>query len=146
MSEPRRPRLTSPFKNEKQLRKGGKDFTYIPTADVIDRLNAVLGTGEWSFECNAFRDGDWIVAHGRLEACGGAYEQYGGQEIATFSSGDRKGHPVDLGDAYKSAGSDALKKCCQAIGLGLYIALERPPTVVEIGEPNTQDPGRPFTE
>lgn len=114
------PTLTSPFKNTQQLEKGGKSFTYIPASEVVNRLNAVLGVGGWSFECREVSqpDAKFLVVHGRLTACGGTFEQYGG-------------HPVhnntDAGDNWKSAASDAMKKCAAMIGIGLYLALKRTP-------------------
>lgn len=115
------PTLTSPFKNVQQLNKGGQQFTYIPAAEVIDRLNACLP--EWSFTVNVVhQDENFIVVKGQLAAFGQIYEQFGGQKI-----NKRASEPLDLGDDFKGAASDALKKCAAMIGVGLYIALGHEP-------------------
>lgn len=118
------PTLTAPFKHARQLRKGNTTLTYVPASEVIDRLNAVLGVGEWRFNCELqHADDTFIVVKGRLTACGGMYEQFGGQSI----NRNKAGEIIDLGDDYKGAASDALKKCAQMIGVGLYLALEHAP-------------------
>lgn len=115
------PTLTAPFKNTQEKQKAGRSFTYIPASEVIDRLNAVWGIGGWSFECEfIYQDAKNVVVKGSLtNPWGATAEQFGGQEIP--------GANADLGDMFKGAASDAMKKCATHFGVGLYIPLKRTP-------------------
>jgi hypothetical protein len=115
------PTLTAPFKNETKDPRG---FTYIPVEDVIERLNLVLGEGGWSFECELVHvDEHRVAVKGRLSALGVVKEQFGGQNL----NKNKDGFAFDLGNDMKGAASDALKKCAQQIGVGLYIPLGHTP-------------------
>lgn len=118
-----------PSEVERQLKKGGTYLTYIPVSEVINRLNKVLGFDGWSYEiikCERDAlDPDFIVAHVRLSVFPGAdkfvsvtKDGFGGQKIKRTKTGEI----VDLGDEFKGAVSDALKKAAQALGVGLYLA------------------------
>lgn len=128
--------LTAPFAHTSEIQKGAAKLTYIPAAEVVERLNAVLGYGNWSYEViEAFHlppeDPTYVVAKGRLSALGATYEQYGGvtpNRYGQNAAEHLKGRIIDLGDDYKGAASDALKKAAQMIGVGLYLALKRGPT------------------
>lgn len=112
------------------LNKSGAKLTYIPQAEVVTRLNRVFGVDKWSMEIvQAYRDAadpDWVIAKVRLVATiahadGVATvvrEGVGGQKIKRMKSGE----PVDLGDEFKGAVSDALKKAATLFGIGLYLA------------------------
>jgi len=111
-----------PKESEATLKKGGRNLTYIPVAQIIARANEVLGF-DWSYEVvDTFKDGDWITAHVRLtittEDTIASRSGFGGQKVKYTKSGDA----VDLGDEYKGAVSDALKKAFQSFGVGLYLA------------------------
>lgn len=118
-----------PKEVERQLKKGGTSLTYIPVSEVINRLNKVLGIDGWSYEiikCERDAlDPDFIVAHVRMTIYPGAdkfvsavKDGFGGQKIKRTKNGDI----VDLGDEFKGAVSDALKKAAQSLGVGLYLA------------------------
>lgn len=118
-----------PVEVERQLKKGGAQLTYIPVSEVINRLNKVLGFTGWSYEiikCERDSlDPDFIVAHVRLTVFTETdryvtvtKDGFGGQKIKRTKQGDI----VDLGDEFKGAVSDALKKAAQALGVGLYLA------------------------
>lgn len=118
-----------PHEVERQLKKGGTSLTYIPVSEVITRLNKVLGFDGWSYQiirCERDTlDPDFIVAHVRLDVfpLGDRFvsvtkDGFGGQKIKRTKQGDI----VDLGDEFKGAVSDALKKAAQALGIGLYLA------------------------
>jgi hypothetical protein len=122
--------LSEPFPNEMQrtLNKGGASLVYIPVSEVINRLNRVLGVDKWSFtivrcERDAI-DPDFVVAHVRIDWYGDDASQFvsrdgfGGQKIKRT----KQGQIVDLGDEFKGAISDALKKAAQTLGVGLYLA------------------------
>lgn len=130
-TENRQALLSEPFPKEveRQLRKGGTSLTYIPVSEVIARLNKIFGYDGWSFEiikCERDSlDPEFIVAHVRLavnstqdEFFSVSKDGFGGQKIKRTKQGDI----VDLGDDFKGAVSDALKKAAQALGIGLYLA------------------------
>ena len=120
--------LSEPFpaEVERTMTKGGTQLTYIPVSEVITRLNNVLGVENWSYQVKSCqRDPDlrdWIIAHVTLTVSIDDYDiakdGFGGQEIKYMKSGKA----VDLGNEYKGAVSDALKKAAQAIGVGIYLA------------------------
>lgn len=120
---------------ERQLKKGGASLTYIPVSEVINRLNKIFGVDGWSYEiikCERDSlDPDFIIAHVRLNILTSVNiytekehnvvitkDGFGGQKIKRTKSGEI----VDLGDEFKGAVSDALKKAAQALGVGLYLA------------------------
>lgn len=126
--------LYKPFspEAERTLTKSGTRLTYIPQAEVVTRLNQVFGVEGWSSQIlSMFRDPadqDWIVAHVRItasipNALGGfstvTRDGVGGQAIKRTK---KEGTIVDLGDEFKGAVSDALKKAASQLGVGLYLA------------------------
>lgn len=134
-----------PKEVERQLKKGGTSLTYIPVSEVINRLNKVLGIDGWSYEiikCERDAlDPDFIVAHVRMTICPSAdrfvtavKDGFGGQKIKRTKNGDI----VDLGDEFKGAVSDALKKAAQSLGVGLYLA--RSEEAMEIEQEESIDP------
>lgn len=120
--------LSEPFppEMERELRKGGTTLTYIPISEVIARLNRCFGVTGWStqiIKCERdVLDPDFIVAHVRLTIGEGSWgvskDGFGGQKIKRT----KQGEIVDLGDEFKGAVSDALKKAAQQLGIGLYLA------------------------
>lgn len=112
----------------KQVNKGGTSLDYVPIAEVINRLNVVLGVDAWGEQdTQVWRDGeygDWVLARttvwvrdskGQVSTKTG----YGGQKIKMKKDGSG---PVDLGDEYKGAHSDAFKKACTKLGVALHLA------------------------
>lgn len=120
--------LSEPFdpSMERQLNKSGTMLTYIPVSEVIARMNRVLGPSNWDMIVDKVErdkiDPDFVIAHVRVRAIIDGREVVkdgvGGQAIKRKKSGDI----VDLGDEYKGAVSDAFKKACQMLGVGLYLA------------------------
>lgn len=121
--------LSEPFAEEMErtINKGGTNLTYIPVSEVINRLNKVLGADRWSFTIQKYErdaaDPDFIVAMVRIDYHVSEYltitrEGIGGQRIKRTKAGQI----VDLGDEFKGAISDALKKAAQTLGVGLYLA------------------------
>lgn len=121
--------LSEPFPQEMErtLNKGGTNLTYIPVSEVINRLNKVLGVDRWSFavlRCERdATDPDFVVAHVRIDYSVNDFsiisrDGIGGQKIKRT----KQGSIVDLGDEFKGAISDALKKAAQTMGVGLYLA------------------------
>lgn len=128
--------LAEPFPQAVQKRNP-KGMTYIPVSEVITRLNTVLGAWGWDYEVVDVREAGlietqtgtypkWVAARVRMtvrfaDGSTSVREGYGGHE-AQFTGGDNKKGPVDLGDLYKSAVSDALKKAAQGFGVALDLA------------------------
>lgn len=121
--------LNEPFppEMERELRKGGTTLIYIPVSEVIARLNRIFGIHGWSSEiikCDRDPlDPDFIVAHVRLTVNNDSWTKvqkdgFGGQKIKRT----KQGEIVDLGDEFKGAVSDALKKAAQQLGIGLYLS------------------------
>jgi len=122
-------RLSEPFPQEmeKTLNKGGVNLIYIPVSEVITRLNKVLGVDKWSMTVVSCQrdasDPDFVVAHVRIEYFINEFlsvtrDGIGGQKIKRTKAGGI----LDLGDEFKGAISDALKKAAQTFGVGLYLA------------------------
>lgn len=97
--------------------RGGKELSYIPVALYVRKLNFVFGYGAWSFEIvksevlegQAVVQGLLIVPDLNMRIA-----QFGGHPVAR--SRDTK-EAVDIGDTFKAAASDCLKKCCSMIGM-----------------------------
>lgn len=127
-----------PREMERTLNKGGARLTYIPQAEVIARLNNVLGVDGWSMEViRAWREPsneDAVLAHVRITATIGGRtvvrDGFGGQKINTLKSGG----PVDLGDDFKGAVSDAMKKAATTLGVALYLARDADALEIEAAQ------------
>lgn len=119
--------LSEPFPQSMLRFHQGKKLTYIPVAEVIARMNRVLGVDGWTSEViNVWREPDhpdWVLAHVRVTATINGvtvfHDGVGGQQVKKLRSGNGV---VDLGDEYKGAMSDAFKKACQGYGVGIDLA------------------------
>lgn len=119
-------RLEARFERHHQDPKVARGKPYLSIAQVVRRLNQVLGLNGWSHA--ALRDGVWaesdeIYVYGRLEGWidGQRFERedYGSKKITR----DRAGKlPIQLGDDYQAAKSDSLKRCAKQIGVGAYLS------------------------
>lgn len=117
-----------PVEMEKTLVKSGMSLVYLPVSEVINRLNKVLGPESWSFTVISIErdqyDNDEIIAHINLSIDFGDGKivnkhGIGGKSVKRAKS---TGKPIDLGNDFKGAVSDALKKAAQQLGVGLYLA------------------------
>lgn len=109
---------------DRKLIKRVRNMDYIPVSEVIARLNRVLGPQNWDETIvNHWRDGDWVMAHVRVTATidgeRSAKDGFGGHKVEFLKGKD---DPVDLGNTYKGAASDAFKKACQQFGIALELA------------------------
>lgn len=118
-------KLSEPFPQEmeRMVQKGGTRLTYLPVSEIINRMNRIFGPTGWSHEViSCWRDPseqEFVVAHVRVRLSdGSSHDGLGGVKIKRTKAGEI----VDLGDEYKGAVSDALKKACQHFGVGLYLA------------------------
>lgn len=128
----------------KELSKGGRSFTYAPASEVVTRLNTVLGVGGWqTVESEAWIDKnqpDWVIAKYTLKANVDGEDTvrtgWGGQKIKF-----KDGEPQDLGDEFKGASSDALKKAASHLGVALY--LSRDEEIIAVEEEATKEKASP---
>ncbi len=129
--------------------RGGGSAQYIPGHRFIERFNDAFGF-LWSFEVkDILHEGNEIIAHGRwsLQIPGRSItrtrpdgteetvrfdgfsiikEQFGSAEIKRWASEDqkgshKKGDVMDLGNDYKAAATDAMKKCGTTLGMFLDV-------------------------
>jgi len=112
--------LEKPFDKEQiKQRKGnfGDTIDYVETHAVIQRLNDVFD-GQWSFEILSQEStaGEVIVL-GKLTADGVSKTQFGSNKITT----SKQGEVISMGDDWKAAGSDSLKKSASLFGIGLHL-------------------------
>lgn len=128
-------RLSEPFPQEMErtVQKSGTRLTYLPVSEIINRMNRIFGPTGWSHEViSCWRDPheqEYVVAHVRVRTSDGtSHDGLGGVKIKRTKAGEI----VDLGDEFKGAVSDALKKACQHFGVGLYLA--RDVEAIEIDE------------
>lgn len=136
-------KLTEPFPQEMErtVQKSGTRLTYLPVSEVINRMNRIFGPTGWSHEVISCgrdaQDSDWVIAHVRVSTVENQsrekwtvnhHDGFGGVRVKRTKQGDI----VDLGDEFKGAVSDALKKACQHLGVGLYLA--RDAEAIEVDE------------
>lgn len=101
-------------------RKGrsGITLSYVETSEYIKRLNSVFDYN-WSFEIVEEKiENGFVIVKGKLTAEGTTKMQFGTSQITV---GKDSGEVLAIGDDMKSAGSDALKKCCSLFGIGLHL-------------------------
>lgn len=108
--------------------RGGQMLKYVSTSYIVKRLNEIFGYA-WSFETENITPPDLlsknlqIIVKGKLTvfAKGGqgvTKEQFGSAEVKVYGQNNpRKGEPIDVGDDFKAASSDALKKCASLFGI-----------------------------
>lgn len=115
--------VTPPMFIKEKPGRGGKKVSYVEGGYVVSRLNAIFSPAGWDFK---------IIERGQTErkldkGSDGEVWVYGELTIIDHAKGYRvtKGqygqHPVHssvpIGDAYKAATTDALKKCASLFGI-----------------------------
>ena len=123
-------KLSAKFEDA-DVKTNPKRMKYIPFAIAIDRLNQVLGVGGWStHEERSWYDekADYVFSTMTLVLHLGDHDaqitRTAGSSVKRFNKGDNAGDDIEFGDDYKSAQTEALKKCLLDIGVGLYLAIE----------------------
>jgi len=108
--------LTKPVNVYTRQGPGGIKYPYLKGEDVVSRLNAAFYF-EWSSKVSVEAVTEaFVVVKVSLEYKGIIKEAYGGAQI--MMKKDTK-EPVDLGNAYKSASTNGLKKAAEQFGIGL---------------------------
>jgi hypothetical protein len=96
----------------------GKVFSYVEGAEYIKRLNEVF-EGNWSFEVVEHQvHASEVIVLGRLTANGVVKSSFGGSSISIAKD---TGERVSIADDLKAAATDALKKTCSLLGIGLHL-------------------------
>jgi hypothetical protein len=107
-------------------------LTSLKAQYVVERLNEVLGVGNWALHGTWKEVSDGILYVGSLE-----YSITDGDKTSTHSTGDVPGFAgfdkANSGDAYKSARTDCLSKAASYLGIGneMYKGNIKPPEVKE---------------
>lgn len=118
----------TPKEHIHQLTKGGKTFDYVEGGYVRRQLDVLFGF-DWDFEVVSItRDGDAIICQGKLTGRTETAKpivkmQFGG---STIKYKKETKTPLDIGNDYKAATTDALKKCAAEFGIArdVYYANE----------------------
>ncbi|MFC1714420.1 Rad52/Rad22 family DNA repair protein, partial [Candidatus Poribacteria bacterium] len=103
-----------------KTRKGrsGNRLSYIEVPEYIKRLNMAFDYN-WSFDIQEEKiESGFVIVRGKLTAEGISKSQYGTSQITLSKD---TGEVVSIGDDFKAAGSDALKKCSSLFGIGLHL-------------------------
>ncbi len=121
--------LYKQFKLKARAGQGGKTFKYVPSSDIMDRMNKIF-KGNWSTEVVSSEIvGDQVLVLVRVMAKdpneeGGIvyfHEGYASHPLAKFSGGAKQGQVIDAGNSYRSAMSKAVKAAVTKWGVGLYL-------------------------
>lgn len=102
--------------------RGGAEVDYVPGWWFVEQLNSLFGH-LWDFEVLRETIGEkqvWLI--GRLtiklpEGMTVSKTAYGGSDIKTYSTGNKSGQVIDIGDDLKAAATDSLKKAATLFGL-----------------------------
>lgn len=98
----------------------GQTFSYVEGAEYIRRLNDAAD-GEWSFEVlNHEIRATEVVVLARLTIGEISKTAFGGSTITV----SREGELLSIADDLKAAATDALKKACSLLGVGLHLYAE----------------------
>jgi hypothetical protein len=119
--------LYAPFELRERDGLGGMKFKYIPSDSVIDRMNKVLD-GNWSTDV-LFQDivDDSVILRVKVSVydveskMSFYHEGFGSSSFKRFTGGPHVGKIIDVGNAYKSALSMAIRNACSRFGCGLYL-------------------------
>jgi len=103
----------------------GRSLSYVEGVEYIRRLNEVYDA-DWNFEIvqHQVLEGEVIVV-GKLVAGGVIKMSFGGSSVTTSRS---TGEVVSLADDLKAAATDALKKACSLLGIGLHLYSDAQPS------------------
>jgi hypothetical protein len=133
-SKTRMAKLAEPFPSV-MVKKNPHGLDYVPVAEVVARMNAVVGAGRWRVEI--LKTETWgeqetafglcpvhVIATVRVHVFDGAEwtwcDGMGGQDVGFYK--DKSKGPLNLGDSFKGACSDATKKALQHMGVALDLA------------------------
>jgi hypothetical protein len=117
--------LYTPFKLEKRPGQGNKIFEYVPSEDILDRMNRAF-QGNWSTEVVEHKVvEDHVVMLVRVivedpdTGRWHAHDGWASHPIMRYTGGSNSGKVIDLGNTYKSAMSKAIKSAVSRWGVDL---------------------------
>lgn len=128
-----------------RMGRGNMVFDYVETGYIIDRLNKIFNY-MWSFEVKEKQINQSVTQVAILGRLTGyivipanppivqaiVKEQWGGSDIKKSQT---TGSPLDIGDDYKAASSDALKKCASMLGIAADIYWKSAKEEAKSGQP-----------
>ena len=126
--------LDRPFPPENiKTRKGnfGAELSYVEGHEYIRRLNEAFGVA-WSFQIieHEVLDDECIVL-GKLTTHGHVRMAFGGSSVTRHKDSRE---PISIADDLKAAATDAFKKSCSFLGVGLHLySSDQPPGGVGTG-------------
>lgn len=108
----------TPAQHIGELSKGGTTFKFVSGGYMRRELDVLFGFN-WDFEIiSSERQGDYIIVQGkltgRIKDTQITKMQFGGAAVK-FKKGTQI--PLDIGNDYKAAATDALKKCAAEFGI-----------------------------
>jgi hypothetical protein len=119
--------LEKPLKTKSRRGLGGKIFNYIPSEDIVNRMNKVFN-GSWNAEIkNSEIIEDQVLISVKVSVWDSEAKQifvqegYASHPITRYSEGKNNGKIIDVGNSYRSAMSKAIKTACSRWGVGLFI-------------------------
>jgi len=119
--------LERSFKLKARKGLGGKIFKYVPSEDIVDRMNRVF-EGEWSTEVidsEIIEDSVLVCVRVHVkdhqENTIYYHDGYASHPLSRYTGGDNKGKIIDVGNSYRSAVSKAIKTACTRWGVALYL-------------------------
>jgi hypothetical protein len=96
----------------------GQMLDYIEGWAVIERLNQAF-EADWTFEIEKHEIlENEVLVLGKLSAGGVTKTQFGSSEI---TRDEQTSKPLSIGDDFKAAATDAVKKCASLLGVGLHL-------------------------
>ena len=114
--------LEKPF-DAAQIKKRENKYEYLEIQDVVQRLNTVLGYDGWDFSILEREQTDKeLIVFGAMVLRGehgSVTKMQCGRKRIIFQKGSTI--PMDLGNDWKSAIGDCIKKCATLYGVGLYL-------------------------
>jgi hypothetical protein len=145
-------RLTEAPGELRRLPNGGA--RYYDAEQIVSHLNYALGATGWDWavlEYGINVEDDEVWALGQLtarmlvpSADGDAWQQTVKSERGYQSIGrKRDGSIISMGDSYKGAASDSLKRCARLLGVGLDAWAKDVPAANGASQPTQQPQGRP---
>ena len=109
MNKEKLTQLTQPLDVKKRKGSGNQFYEYVSIDDVIDRLNAVF-EGNWSSETAVVSSSEKeVILSAKITAGGVSHCGYGGSLLSG-----------EVGAAYKSAKSKAIKDAAKSFGVGVH--------------------------
>lgn len=105
--------LAAPFPDEAYSidSSRGFDLTSLKAQYATERLNEVVGIMNWTFDSEYKETDGGILCFGTLKITVNGKQN-------TISAPGFSSNKKNLGDAYKGANTDSLKKCASRIGIG----------------------------